>query len=189
MMNWRNMAVVWLCMMLASCAGCVQPDGKTNQNNKPMKRLEVGDTMPKFSLMDQNGNVFDSQEYVGKQLLVVYFYPKDDSPGCTRQACAIRDQYEAFSDANAKVIGINSGNVESHKAFQEKHNLPFTLLSDPGNKVARAFGVRNFLFLTGRETFVIDREGKIAYTFKGMFKDEEHVEGVLAFLNDDKEEV
>lgn len=179
----HNIKAFWLCMLaLPAWLACAQPEGPATENPNRMKRLEVGDTMPAFSLLDQDGNRFNSQDYVGKQPLVVYFYPKDDSPGCTRQACAVRDQYEAFADANAKVVGINSGSVESHRAFREKHNLPFTLLSDPDNTVLRAFGVRNFLFLTGRETFVVGLDGKIAYTFRGMFKDEEHVAGALAFL-------
>lgn len=178
-----NMVVLWLCMLvLPVWTACGQPEGTAVEKTQRMKRLEVGDTIPEFSLIDHDGNVFDSKDYVGKHVLVVYFYPKDDSPGCTKQACAIRDQYESFTDANALVVGINSGSVESHKAFRQKHNLPFTLLSDPGDAVLKAFGVRNFMFLTGRETFVVGLDGKIAFTFKGMFKDTEHVEGVLAFL-------
>ena len=170
---------VWL---LPGWLACTQPERTIAEEKQAMKRLEVGDPMPQFALLDHNGNRFDSKDYIGKQALVVYFYPKDDSPGCTRQACAVRAQFEAFTAANAQVIGINSGSVESHRAFREKHNLPFTLLSDPGNAVLRAFGVRNFLFLTGRETFVIGLDGNVAYTFKGMFKDEEHVQGALAYL-------
>lgn len=161
---------------------CAAPETDTSKQIKSMKRLEVGDIMPTFSLIDQDGNVFDSDTYVGKQFLVVYFYPQDDSPGCTKQACAVRDEYESFTDLNTKVVGINSGSVESHKAFQQKYNLPFTLLSDSGNKVSKAFGVRNYLFLTGRETFVVDLEGKIAYTFRGIFKNEEHIAGALDYL-------
>lgn len=174
---------LWLWAWLTSvCMACAQPEGAGAEKRNPMKKLEVGDPMPHFVLLDHRGKEFDTRDVVGKQALVVYFYPKDDSPGCTRQACAVRDQFEAFAASNAMVIGINSGSVESHQAFREKHNLPFTLLSDPNNEVLRMFGVRNFLFLTGRETFVIGLDGKIAYTFRGMFKDEEHVEGALAYL-------
>lgn len=173
--------LVWLgLLVLPVWLACAQP-GNTEQTNR-MKKLEIGDAMPAFSLQDHDGNAFNSQDYIGKQVLVVYFYPKDDSPGCTKQACAVRDHYEAFTHANALVVGINPGSVESHRAFREKHDLPFTLLSDPDNAVQRAFGVRNFLFMTGRETFVIGLDGKVAYTFKGMFKDEEHVTNALAFL-------
>ncbi len=174
--------VLWLAISLMyMCTACAQPDSADAKKNH-MTKLEIGDTMPHFVLQDHNGEEFDTKKVVGKQALVIYFYPKDDSPGCTRQACAVRDQFEAFTDANAMVIGINSGSVQSHRAFREKHNLPFTLLSDPNNAVLRAFGVRNFLFLTGRETFVIGLDGKIAYMFRGMFKDEEHVQGALAYL-------
>lgn len=178
-----HVVMFWVCVsLLPGWLACAQPERTIADNTKSMKKLEIGDPMPQFALQDHNGDMFDTKDYVGKQALVVYFYPKDDSPGCTKQACAVRDQFEEFTAANAAVIGINSGSVESHLAFREKHNLPFTLLSDPGNVVSRAFGVRNFLFLTGRETFVIGLDGKVAYTFKGMFKDEEHVQGALAFL-------
>lgn len=171
-------------IMLGTMIACAQDKDTRDKTSKSMETLSIGDPVPSFVLKDEDGNDFDVNDYIGKQLLVIYFYPKDDSPGCTKQACAMRDSYAEFTDANAKVIGINSGSAESHKAFRQKHNLPFTLLSDPGNKVLKAFGVKNVLFLTGRETFVVGLDGKIAYTFRGMLKDKEHAENVLAFLKE-----
>ena len=123
--------------------------------------LKVGDMMPAFSLKDQDGKAFNSADYVGKSMLVIYFYPKDESMVCTKEACAFRDSFGDFIKAGAKVIGVNGGSVASHKAFAQNHHLPFILLSDPGGQVYKLFGVKGGLFLPGRKTFVIDMQGKI----------------------------
>jgi peroxiredoxin Q/BCP len=136
--------------------------------------------VPNFTLQDQNGISFVLAEHVGKKILVIYFYPKDESPGCTKEACAFRDSHTAFSDAGAEVIGINRGGVAEHKAFAQHHNLPFTLLSDPGKKVQNLFGVPNTFGLTGRVTFVIDREGKVAYAYNAMMQSGKHADDALA---------
>jgi len=143
---------------------------------------QTGSPVPAFTLKDHNGNDFNVRDYVGKQKLVIYFYPKDESAVCTKEACAFRDSYADFTDTGAIVIGINSGTVESHKAFREHHRLPFTLLSDPGNKVLKQFGVKNALFFTGRETFVIDLSGKIAFNFRGFLNGDAHAQKVMDFL-------
>lgn len=153
-----------------------------------MNALEVGDNAPHFILKDQDGREFDVTDYIGKKKLVIYFYPKDESPGCTKEACAFRDDFADYTDAGAMVIGINSGSVQSHKAFAENHQLPFTLLSDPGNKVLKAFGVKNVLFLTGRETFVVGLDGKIAFKYRALMNATEHNGKVLAFLKKDDAE-
>lgn len=170
---------LYLCLQIA----CSQT-GDTRQKGN-MNKLAIGDPVPVFALKNQDGKLFDVRDYIGTQILIIYFYPKDESPVCTKQACALRDSYEAFTDANAMVIGINSGSVESHKAFIDNHRLPFTLLSDPDNNVLKSFGVKGFLFLTGRETFVVDIDGKIGYKFSGMLKGKEHAEKVLGYLKGD----
>ena len=144
--------------------------------------LEVGDPVPQFVLRDQNNRELDISDYIGETKLVIYFYPKDESPGCTKEACAFRDSFADYTDAGATVIGINSGSVESHHAFAEKYRLPFTLLSDPGNRVLKQFGVKNVLFLTGRETFVIGLDGKVAFKYRAMMNATKHNDEVLAFL-------
>lgn len=146
------------------------------------KTLAVGDAMPSFSLTDQNGKTFNSDDYVGKSFLVIYFYPKDESMVCTKEACQFRDSFNDFNKAGAKVIGINAGTVASHKSFSDHYKLPFTLLSDPDNKVYRKFGVKNKMFMTGRETFVIDLHGKVAFTYEAMMQGKKHADDALAFI-------
>lgn len=131
--------------------------------------LKVGDTLPDFKAKDTNGNLFNSQDYIGKHSLVIYFYPKDDTPGCTTQACSFRDNYQEFKDLGAEVIGISSDTVQSHLKFKSKFNLPFILLSDNDKKLRRLFGVENdFLFIPGRQTYVIDHKGVIVMIFSSM---------------------
>jgi peroxiredoxin Q/BCP len=146
------------------------------------QRLTVGDAVPKFSLQDQNGKVFNIADHIGKQLLVIFFYPKDESPICTKEACAFRDNFDEFTKAGAAVIGINGGTVASHKAFADKYKLPFTLLSDPGNKVYTQFGVKGKLFLSGRETFVIDKTGKVVYQYDSMMEGKQHAVDALSYV-------
>ena len=132
--------------------------------------LTVGSTMPEFSLKDQEGNVFNSADHLGEKPLVIFFYPKDFTPGCTAEACAFRDHYEDFTDAGALVIGISSDSQASHRNFANRHRLPFILLSDPDKEVRRKFRVKNRLLnlLPGRETFVVDKKGSIVMAFEGM---------------------
>ena len=146
------------------------------------KHLEVGDSVPTFSLLDQDGKTFDLASQIGKKVLVIYFYPKDESMVCTKEACAFRDSFDAFTKAGARVIGINAGTVASHKEFQQHYNLPFTLLSDPGNKVYDMFGVKKAMFMSGRETFVIDLKGKVVYEHEAMLQGKEHADDALAFI-------
>ena len=147
------------------------------------KTLKVGDPVPVFSLRDQNDSLFNSTDFVGKNILVIYFYPKDESSVCTKEACSFRDNYKDFTKAGAMVIGINSGTVESHKNFAKNHQLPFTLLSDPDNKVLNMFGVKKKFFISGRETFVVDRSGKIVFTYNSMTNGTAHEKETLAFIN------
>ncbi len=152
--------------------------------SKPKKSLKVGDKLPEFQLLDQTGNLFKSVDYVGKQAMVVYFYPKDDTPGCTKEACKFRDEFEVFSDLNVKVIGISSDDVSSHKAFAEKYNLPFSLLADTEKKVRKLFGVPAFGagLIPGRVTYVIDKEGAVKYIFNNMNDAEKHIDKSLEIL-------
>ncbi len=157
------------------------------QESAVQQTLVKGDNAPDFSLKDQDGKTFKLSDVVGKKKLVIFFYPKDESPVCTTEACAFRDAYEKYKDADALVIGINNGTVESHKAFAVKNRLPFTLLSDPGNVVLNKFGVKeqdfgNNVKVSGRETFVIDLNGKIVYSFRDFMKGDEHSRQVLTYL-------
>ena len=156
----------------------------TFNKDKHMNEIKVGSTIPAFTLPDQNGKMFDINSVLGKKNLVIYFYPKDDSPGCTAQACSFRDQFEVFTEADAVIIGISSQSVTSHKAFAEKHRLSFTLLSDEGNKIRKKFGVPTNLLglLPGRVTYVADKTGKVIYTFNSQLQTEKHVDEALRVL-------
>ena len=150
--------------------------------NAQVKTLKIGDDIPVFSLKDQNDSLFNSKEFVGKMVLVIFFYPKDESSVCTKEACSFRDNFNNFTKAGAMVIGINSGTVESHKSFIKNHQLPFTLLSDPDNKVLKMFGVKKKFFITGRETFVIDKTGKIVFTYDSFTNGPAHEKEALEFI-------
>jgi thioredoxin-dependent peroxiredoxin len=149
-----------------------------------MHKTEVGSLIPQFTLADQNGNSFSINSVIGKKNLVIYFYPKDDSPGCTAEACAFRDQYEVFNEADAVIIGISGQSVASHKKFADKYRLSFTLLSDEGDKVRKMFGVPvNFLgMLPGRVTYIVDKAGKVIYVFDSQTQATKHVDEALRIL-------
>lgn len=153
-------------------------------NNTQMKKIEVGDTVPSFTLKDQNGNPFTVNNGIGKPM-VVYFYPKDDTPGCIKEACKFRDDFEDFLNLGAIVVGISSDSVESHKKFEIKYRLPFTLLADTKNEARKLFGVPNsIIFLPGRVTYVIDKNGIVKYIFNSQFGAEKHIESALAKLKE-----
>jgi len=157
----------------------------TFHKNNTMNEIKIGSTIPAFTLPDQNGNLFDINSVLGKKNLVIYFYPKDDSPGCTAQACSFQDQFEVFKEADALIIGISGQSVESHKEFALKHRLTFTLLSDEGNKIRKQFGVPTNLLglLPGRVTYVADKTGKVIYIFNSQINATKHVDEALRILN------
>ncbi len=146
------------------------------------KALTIGDEVPLFTLKDQNDSVFNISDYIGKKILVIYFYPKDESSVCTKEACSFRDAYSDFTNAGAMVVGINGGTVESHKHFQLRDQLPFTLLSDPGNRVLKLFAVKSKFMISGRETFVIDKSGKIRFTYDSFTNGPAHEAEALRFI-------
>jgi peroxiredoxin Q/BCP len=156
----------------------------SNQMNIKMNAIKIGDKVPIFSLPDQNGVLFDIKNVLGNKKLVIYFYPKDDSPGCTKEACHFRDLFEVFSEADAIIIGISGQSVESHRKFAERYRLSFTLLSDEGNKIRKLFGVpaNAFGLLPGRVTYIADREGKVVYIFNSQVQAERHVDEALKIL-------
>ena len=155
-----------------------------DKNSEKMKKIVLGSSVPKFELKDQNGKLFSVESVLGKKNLVIYFYPKDDSRGCTKEACSFRDQFEVFADADAMIIGISAQSVESHFEFAKKHRLNYTLLSDTGNKVRKLFGVPGNFFglIPGRVTYVINKEGKVVYMFNSQTQAEKHVDEALRIL-------
>lgn len=145
--------------------------------------VKVGDTAPNFTLMSQSGTPVNLQDFRGKKSVVLYFYPKDDTPGCTTESCAFRDRYEVFQTIGAEVIGISGDSSESHQRFAAKYQLPFTLLSDPGDKVRQMYGAKAaFGLFPGRVTYVIDEHGVVQYVFNSMFNFKGHVEESLKTL-------
>jgi peroxiredoxin Q/BCP len=126
--------------------------------------LKVGDAAPSFTATASDGNTVKSADLYGKKPVVLYFYPKDDTPGCTKQACAIRDDYADWQRLDAAVFGVNFDSVDSHRQFAEKHRLPFLLLADTDKQIAKAFGVAtDHSPVPPRATFVVGLDGKIAY--------------------------
>ena len=146
-----------------------------------MNTIQIGDTIPPFTLKDQNSNDFDISSLIGRKKLVIFFYPQDGSLNCTREACYFRDLSDVFEEADAIVIGISSQSVESHKEFAEKNRLKYTLLSDPGNIVRRLFGVPGKFFglVPGRVTYVTDRSGKVVYIFDSQTETQRHADEAL----------
>ncbi|XP_027175201.1 peroxiredoxin Q, chloroplastic [Coffea eugenioides] len=148
-----------------------------------LAKVSKGSVAPSFSLKDQDGKTVSLSKFKGKPV-VVYFYPADETPGCTKQACAFRDSYEKFKKAGAEVIGISGDDPSSHKAFAKKYRLPFTLLSDEGNKVRKDWGVPADLFgtLPGRQTYVLDKNGVVQLIYNNQFQPEKHIDETLKFL-------
>jgi peroxiredoxin Q/BCP len=145
--------------------------------------VKVGDRAPDFSLPDASGRAVSLGDFRGKRPVVLYFYPKDDTPGCTKEACTFRDQYEDFKSVGAEVIGVSSDSPESHQKFATKYSLPFTLLSDRGGKVRKLYGVPATLgLIPGRVTFVIDTGGVVRHVFNSQAQAAKHVEESLATL-------
>ena len=163
--------------LLSTLSACGQSDKTEKKTTDMSQKIEKGDALPLFTLKDQNNEDFDMVSVIGKQNVVVYFYPKDDTPGCTKEACKFRDEFENFKDANAVVIGISADSPESHKKFAKKYNLPFILLSDPGNKVRKQFGVPGNLFglIPGRVTYIANKEGVVQHVFNSQTNAEQHV--------------
>jgi len=148
--------------------------------------LKVGDVAPEFSLSTTNGAIFSLSDLRGKKSLVLYFYPKDDTPGCTAEACSFRDQYQDFQDLGAEVVGVSSDSEASHQKFTRKHRLPFPLLADAAGRVRKLYEVPRALLglLPGRVTFVIDKEGVIRYVFNSMQKATDHVGNAKKVLSE-----
>lgn len=172
--------IFWI-LFIAVFSACSQAQSEENQH---MKIVQKGSRIPAFTLRDQHNQVFHIDSVLGKKNLVIYFYPKDDSPGCTKEACYFRDQYEIFKQEDAMVIGVSGQSVGSHKKFADKYRLTFTLLSDKGNKVRKQFGVpANFFgILPGRVTYIVDKSGTVVYVFNSQTQTARHVDEALRIL-------
>lgn len=143
--------------------------------------IQVGDKCPSFSLPDQNGNLFQIDELLGKKNIVLYFYPKNNTGGCTAEACSFRDSYEAFEELGCEVVGVSGDSIESQEQFAAKHRLNFTLLSDSEKKVRQLFGVPKSLFglIPGRVTYVIDQTGTVRSIHNSLSDPEGHIRSAM----------
>ena len=145
--------------------------------------LKPGDPAPELTLADQSGRAFSLSELRGRKHAVIFFYPKDNTLVCTREACAFRDRFEEFVALGAVVVGVSDDDAGSHVRFATKWDLPYPLLSDPGGRARRRFGVQGLFGLgKGRRTFVIDRDGVIRHMVDDRFNAQAHVDGALAAL-------
>jgi peroxiredoxin Q/BCP len=149
------------------------------------KGVQAGQEAPGFTLPSQSGAPVSLADYRGKQVVVLYFYPKDNTSGCTAEACAFRDSHEVFAEAGAAVIGVSSDSVDSHGKFASKHKLPFVLVSDSGGAVRGQYGVPKALgLLPGRVTYVIDRDGVVRHVFSSMTHIDQHIAEALAVVKE-----
>lgn len=152
--------------------------------------VQVGDKAPDFTLPSQSGEPVRLYDRLGERAVVLYFYPKDNTMGCTAEACAFRDSYEVFTDAGAEVIGVSSDSVDRHAGFAGRYQLPFTLLSDEGGQARKSYGVKSvFGVIPGRVTYVIDRDGTVQHVFESMSNIGQHVNdalGVVQRLNTER---
>ncbi len=156
----------------------------TSKQTQPAKgKVQLGDQAPDFTLPNQAGKSVSLSDFVGKTSIVLYFYPKDDTPGCTTEACAFRDSYEVFKDAGAEVIGVSSDSAASHQQFAAKHRLPFVLLSDSHGAVRKRYGVpTTFGLLPGRVTYILDKQGIVRNIYSSQFAAEKHIAEALKTL-------
>ncbi len=162
---------------------------KYNQSRSASRSVKVGDRAPDFTLPSLTGQPVSLESFLGKKIIVLYFYPKDNTPGCTAEACSFRDSYEAFQEAGAEVIGISSDTEKSHQQFANKHRLPFLLLSDLGGVVRKFYGIpATFGLLPGRVTYIIDKQGIVRHIFSSQFAPQMHVAEALKVLKELSEE-
>jgi peroxiredoxin Q/BCP len=139
--------------------------------------ITIGDQAPDFALPTAEGGQFRLSDLRGRRAVVLYFYPRDETQGCTAEACAFRDRYEVFTKAGAEVVGVSGDSEESHRAFASHHRLPFVLVSDRNGAVRRQYGVSRWLgILGGRVTFVIDRAGVVRHIFDSQLQATRHVD-------------
>lgn len=156
-----------------------------SEESSSERKVSVGDRALEFTLPDQSGTMVSLKDFLGSKIIVLYFYPKDFSRGCTTEACAFRDSYDVFVEAGAQVIGISSQSVESHNKFALVNKLPFILLSDEGGKIRKLYGIpTSFGLLPGRVTYVIDKKGIVRHVFSSQLDAKRHIEEALRIVKE-----
>jgi peroxiredoxin Q/BCP len=150
-----------------------------------MDKAKIGDRTPDFTLPDQSGTKVSLKDFIGSKIVVLFFYPKDFSRGCTAEACAFRDSYDVFVEAGAQVIGVSSQSVESHNKFAILNKLPFILLSDEGGRVRELYGVPSTLgILPGRVTYIIDKKGIVRHIFSSQLNATKHIDEAIRIVKE-----
>lgn len=150
-----------------------------------MDKAKIGDRAPDFTLPDQSGTKVSLKDFIGSKIVVLFFYPKDFSRGCTAEACAFRDSYDVFVEAGAQVIGVSSQSVESHNRFAILNKLPFILLSDEGGRVRELYGVPSTLgILPGRATYIIDKKGIVRHIFSSQLNATKHIDEAIRIVKE-----
>ena len=151
---------------------------------KEMAKVKIGDKAPDFTLQSNKGESVTLSEFSGKKKVVLFFYPMDESPVCSREAEAFRDNYAAFTELGAEVIGISSQGVESHKEFASHRKLPYFLLSDTGSRVRKLYGASSMGVVPGRVTYVIDKAGTVKHVFSSQLHPAKHAKEALRALRE-----
>ena len=176
----RGVLVLW---MIWACLNVDKTSPEYLRNNS-MASFKIGDRAPDFSAITTEGKQIHLSDYVGNRGLVLFFYPKDGTSVCTKEACAFRDSYEKFSQAGVDIIGISGDSDESHRAFIQQHKLSYPLISDKDGSLRKTFGVKKTMgLIPGRVTFVIDKDGVIRQIFSALFASDEHVRQALAAVS------
>jgi peroxiredoxin Q/BCP len=147
-------------------------------------KVEVGSLLPKFTLKDDKGEDYSPSQWVGKKYVVIYFYPKDDTPGCTKESCSFRDNKSEFDELDAVIIGISADGQKSHTKFKEKYNLTYTLLSDTNKEARKIFGVPSTLLgmIPGRVTYIFDKNGECIQVINSQTNPEKHINESLEMI-------
>lgn len=178
-----SLAIGALVLLSSSTFVAATAKGDTKVKTSKSHDVKVGDTAPDFTLKSGNGEDVSLSSFKGKKSVVLFFYPKDETSVCTKEACAFRDQFEVFKGLGAEVIGVSSDSQKSHKGFAEHHKLPYTLLSDEDGKLRKLYGVPSTMgVIPGRVTYVIDKDGVVKHVFNSQMEGEKHVTEAIATL-------
>ncbi len=167
-------------MVVGSSIGCGKQTSNENNEEQVQQQLTVGVSAPNFTLADQDGKSHTLSDYKGKNV-VLYFYPKNDTPGCTKEACAFRDDLAVFNNLNTVILGASVDDSESHKKFTDRYELNFTLLADVEKKVSESYGTLSIIGISKRQTFLIDKEGVIRHIYRDV-NIEEHSKEIAEFI-------
>lgn len=184
MSRFKSLSLVLIAAGFLFASNSVSASAKDGQAKAEKSHdVKAGDKAPDFTLKSGSGQTVSLSDFKGKKAVVLFFYPKDETSVCTKEACAFRDQFQVFKDLGAEVIGVSSDSAESHKGFAEHHKLPYSLLSDEGGKLRKTYGVPSTMgIIPGRVTYVIDKDGIVKHVFNSQTEGEKHVTEAIATL-------